>query len=273
MTQPSSSSSTTPTPRKMSSSMVMLIATILGVVVGLFGLNYWHATRCGVGAKTPDEIETYVEGINRRLLQAESLTIKNGLMLEKLLTLLQPKLVTLEAHEMEEITKKSQDEAVRLAILLSGQPAPPMPEFDLDPQYEDAEKLADAVDDALKGSDKDDYSSSEREEWGKYDKDKWDDKEFSYKKSVEEASAKEPTLTDAEAMKTCTEWKEKYSVVIGVSWGQLPFDLQKRWLKISCDYHFRNDHDTKITASTTETTTETSSPTSYPTTSNTDTTS
>jgi flagellar basal body-associated protein FliL len=57
--------------KKMSTSMIVLCACLLGVVVGLFGLNFWHMTKCA-DSKSPDEIETYVEGINRRLLQAES---------------------------------------------------------------------------------------------------------------------------------------------------------------------------------------------------------
>jgi H+/Cl- antiporter ClcA len=60
-----------PTPKKMSTSMVILAACLLGIVVGLFGLNYWHTTRCA-DSKSPDEMEVYIEGINRRLLQAES---------------------------------------------------------------------------------------------------------------------------------------------------------------------------------------------------------
>jgi flagellar basal body-associated protein FliL len=57
--------------KKMSTSMIMLVACLLGVVVGLFGLNFWHMAKCA-DSKSPDEIEAYVEGINRRLLQAES---------------------------------------------------------------------------------------------------------------------------------------------------------------------------------------------------------
>ena len=170
---------------------------------------------------------------------------------------------------MDELTRKSQDEAVRLAIQLAGQPAPPMPDFDEDPdEYVDDKDGGKGDDkdkygyssrnsssssssgkyDDVRGSARDDYSEAEREEWGKYDKDKWDDKEFSYKKTAEKL-AEEPageTLTDAEATKLCSEWKDKYAVVVGVSWGQLPFDLQRRWLKISCDYHFR---DTKLDGS------------------------
>ena len=152
-------------------------------------------------------------------------------MLEKLLNSLQSKLVKLEEEELATITKRSQDEAVRLAVQLAGQPAPPMPEFELDAIYQDAEKLADAVDDVFgKSGGKDDYSEQERTSWEKYDDDD--------KSSVEEKDPKETTITDAEAIKLCSEWKSKYSVVQGVSWGNLPYDLQQKWLTYSCDYHF-----------------------------------
>jgi hypothetical protein len=60
-------------------------------------------------------------------------------MMDKLLTTLQSRLVKLEASELDEITKKSQDEAIKVALLLANQPAPPMPEFELDPKYKNAE--------------------------------------------------------------------------------------------------------------------------------------
>lgn len=61
-----------PNPKKMSTTMILLCASMLGVVVGLLGLNYWHTSGCA-NSKTPDEMEIYIEGIQRRLLQAESL--------------------------------------------------------------------------------------------------------------------------------------------------------------------------------------------------------
>lgn len=60
-----------PPGKKMSRSMVMVAACLLGVVIGLLGLNYWHTSKC-TSSKTPDEMEIYIEGITRRLLQAES---------------------------------------------------------------------------------------------------------------------------------------------------------------------------------------------------------
>lgn len=151
--------------------------------------------------------------------------------MEKLLNSLQSRLVKIEAIELAEITKHSQDEAVRLAVQLAGQPAPPMPEFELDSVYLDAEKLADAIDDVFgKSGGKDDYSEQERKSWDKYDDDD--------KSSVDVRKPLQSTVTDADATKLCLEWKSKYSVVQGVSWGNLPYDLQQKWLTYSCDYHF-----------------------------------
>ena len=155
--------------------------------------------------------------------------------MEKLLNSLQSRLVKLEASELVEITKRSQGEAVTIALKLLGQPAPPMPEFELDPQFKDADKLADAIDDAFgKSGGKDDYDEEERKSWDKYDDDET---------SADEVKKTEDTITDAEAIKLCSDWRTKYSVVQGISWGNLPFDLQQKWLKYSCDYHLGTSAD------------------------------
>lgn len=147
--------------------------------------------------------------------------------MEKLLHTLQSKLIKLEEAELEEVVRLSKDEAVRLALVLAGQPAPPMPEFELDPKYQDAEDLADVIDDVFgKSGGKDDYNEKT---WDKYDDDVT---------AGENYSKTEVTLTDAEATALCLDWKVKYSVVQGASWGNLPYDLQQKWLKYACDYHF-----------------------------------
>ena len=51
--------------------IVVIAACLLGVALGLFGLNYWHASKCS-NSKPPDEMEKYIDAINNRLLQAES---------------------------------------------------------------------------------------------------------------------------------------------------------------------------------------------------------
>ena len=51
--------------------MIMIMgACLLGAAIAIFGLNLYQASECK--AKSPDELEQFLESINRRLLQAES---------------------------------------------------------------------------------------------------------------------------------------------------------------------------------------------------------
>lgn len=133
---------------------------------------------------------------------------------------MQNNLARLEAKEHEELSRESKDEAVRIALFLATHPAPPMPNFVMESEFEDAEKLADVIDDIF----------------GKGDAGKFEEGTG----EIMEAEA-EITLTDAEATKICTEWKDTYKVIVGVSWGDLPYDLQQKWVEYSCDYHMKED--------------------------------
>lgn len=172
----------------------------------------------------------------------------------------------------------SNDEAVRLALLLEKFPASPMPYFETDysgSSYggsgsgwsyggldsKSAETAGDkfsnnygssgfSVDDdkGLKKGDDKDYLNGTTSGLGsaqkkldddfylKSDKSKRDDKE-SEPKQLDDDALSSKTLTDSESTKQCGEWRTDYSVIPGVSWGSLPFDLQKKWLEYSCDYH------------------------------------
>lgn len=35
--------------------------------------------------------------------------------------------------------------------------------------------------------------------------------------------------------RSCYEWKDAYSVLVGVSWGKLPFELQQKWELYNCN--------------------------------------
>ena len=133
-------------------------------------------------------------------------------MMDKLLHLMQLKLGKLEAKELEEITRQSEDEAVRISLLLASQPASPMPHFIMDSKYSDPDNLADAI-------------TNKFEEQGEAEGKSFQD------------DFKQNSITDAEAIKLCEDWKSKYDVVVGVSWGSLPNDLQQKWMLYSCDYH------------------------------------
>ena len=57
--------------RKLSTSMVVFAACVLGLGIGLFGINYWHATKCA-SDRSPDEIEDMIVSLKNRLLESES---------------------------------------------------------------------------------------------------------------------------------------------------------------------------------------------------------
>jgi hypothetical protein len=128
-----------------------------------------------------------------------------------------------EEREYKELSGKSADEAVSTSLYLASHPAPPVPVFALVPQYLDAEKLADAIDEIFARSG---YPEFESLSGGS-----------GSGSSEEEFKEEFSPLTDAEAMQVCTEMKEQFHVIVGVSWGDLPFDLQNKWLANSCDYH------------------------------------
>lgn len=142
--------------------------------------------------------------------------------MNKVIKALESNLYKLEKKEYEELNQRSKDEAVKAALYLAGHPAPTFPDFPLEEEYDNnMEKVADLLDDVYSQIKDDDKMVASKEDTG-------DDKE-------------EATITDAEAVKVCSEWKSKYNVVIGVSWGNLPYDLQQQWVEYSCDYHLQED--------------------------------
>ncbi len=57
--------------KKISTTMIVFAACVLGLGLGLFGLNYYHATKCA-SDRSPDELEDLIQSLTKRLLQAES---------------------------------------------------------------------------------------------------------------------------------------------------------------------------------------------------------
>lgn len=235
--------------RKVSLSLVILASIVFGVAFGLFGLNYWHSARCAE-AHTPEEIEGFLQSLQKRLLTAESQTTRNSLLMEKIISSMQSQLFKVEAVELDLLSKHSQDEAVRIELKLAEQPAPVTPEYKLNPKYLDAEVLADTIDDILSKVGTDEESGDDLfggEGVGQHDGGDWwppADDDRSPSKTGSDRNSKGGGLTslsDAEAILTCQDWKNLYSVVVGVSWGHLPYDLQQKWLKLSCDVHLAEE--------------------------------
>jgi hypothetical protein len=213
--------------RKISTSYIVLIACVLGVGIGLFGINYWHATKC-TSDKSPQDYEDMISALNRRLLEAESQVHRNEILVGKVIKALETNLYRLGKKEFEELSQRSKDDAVKAALYLSTHPAPTFPEYPLDAEYgENMEEVADILDDVYNQVKDNDKMMKRSEEF--------DDKEGDL------TGVMDIGVTDADAIKLCSEWKDKYNVVVGVSWGNLPYDLQQNWLKYSCDYHLQAD--------------------------------
>lgn len=73
--------------------------------------------------------EVYIEAVSKRLQAAEAANARNSAALHKLIELMQQRLGYLDAEELATMMKESEEEAVRVSLLLASQPAPPMPIF------------------------------------------------------------------------------------------------------------------------------------------------
>lgn len=159
-------------------------------------------------------------------------------MMNKLIASMQSNLYKIEQIEYNALALHANNEAVEIALLLAAHPAPPMPIFQLDAKYADAEGLANAIDDIFskEGSIAEYYGGLGGEGGLKNGQ---GDNPFEGGGLVEEEPV--AAITDAEAIDSCTEWKNKYNVIVGASWGDLPYDLQQKWLEYSCDYHLKDE--------------------------------
>jgi hypothetical protein len=214
--------------RKISTSMIIFGACVLALGLGLFAVNYYHATACA-SDRSPDEIDEMVQALKNRLLESESQVLKNEILMNKLINAMQSNLFKLEQQEYQEL--QSGSAAVEIALLLAQNPAPPMPVYPLDEKYLDAEVLADAIDVLFAKDESIDVGGDSG--FGAPADQEWEQSmraEHGQGKGIESFA-----INDADAMKACSEWKTQYHVIVGTSWGDLPFDLQETWFEYSCD--------------------------------------
>lgn len=138
--------------------------------------------------------------------------------MEKLLHKLERSLSVMEHNELNRLEELSQEESVKISLLLASQHVLKISEFQLNSN--DIEQISDVVDVVL-GQSQEDLNSvylNDNANGG----------------GVEEFVAE---VSDADAHKQCTEWKNTYNVDVGINWGTLPYDLQDKWLAMECDYH------------------------------------
>jgi hypothetical protein len=230
-----------------SSASWTVIASIL-VVVGVIivGFNYWHAMKC-IEMNGFEDSQSYISAMEKRVSDIENQVKRSHEKTHKLIQQLQEKILVLNDKKMSSLVESSKDLAIQTALLLQTQPAPPqtkylvddqtkleesqwddlfedfgekdgIPQFD-DPLWEESENLSKEFRQAESFEKFDDYQSKAENELSE--------------QNLESFEGKDAT----EQLEECKEWKERYGVVIGVSWGELPYDLQTRWRDSSCDFY------------------------------------
>ena len=147
------------------------VAFIVLAGLGVFGLNYWHSTRCHE-AHTKQEIDKMYKTLTTRVLEAESAALASTIELEKFIGALAEELAVVEDKEMHKLkllarghahttdtdvnsessrniftrSQASEEALARAQLALAGQPSPLKHRFRLDKRYiQDAEVLADRI--------------------------------------------------------------------------------------------------------------------------------
>ena len=210
----------------------IICAAVVGSAIGLIGLNVYQANSCDSAAKKTDQ-ELFIEAINYRLQAAEYENARNTAKMNSLIDTMRKRLGPIDQAEMDALISESEDEAVRVSLLLAAQPAPPRPYVYTDTSISGSSQV---VDDQ-KGSGI----------WGEEEEgptganefiDDW--KSLGSGAGAGAVSKQEKPISDAEATEFCLSWKTQYEVIPGVSWGTLPSNLQQKWMLYSCDYHLQD---------------------------------
>lgn len=257
----SAGSITSATGRKAAKSMLLLSGFIIFCGIGLFCLSYWHSTRC-TEAHTVEDIDLMIDSVTRRLLTAETETIQSSIYLESLLHNMQTSLVRVENEELTKL--KSDIEYDRIQLSLSTQPSPLKHKYNLEQKYLDVEVLANKIGEILtavekekkeKNIDGDDDDGSKSSKLFRNEKNERDDdfflsnnliakqivgannkKELSDPESNFASNLDDNNETKLDKIR-CEGFKKKYEVILGHSWGNLPYDLQDKWRTMNCDLH------------------------------------
>lgn len=204
-----------------------ILIVVLMICLTVVYVNFQHTSGCS--AMGDEDVQMYIESLNKRLLKAESQNIQNRLLLDRFMDKVQSKIIRLEKLELKELSDVAVDEAVKVTLQLASQPLPAMPEYDLGTEYQNAEELADVIDDIFeKARDK------------KNTKGSVDIADYAYGYGAQEERHGGVGVSDAAASEKCTGWKKIYGIQVGVSWGSAPMDVQEKWIQLSCDYHLQS---------------------------------
>ena len=134
-------------------SLPLFLGCLILIAIGIFAINYYNETRCA-SDRTEDELNSFSMNINRRILQAESETLKNNIYFNQALHILHSELYKLETSKIQEILKNGGEDSIKELLLLPK--SNNLSKYNLDSTYLDAEILADKIDEILKNIASDD---------------------------------------------------------------------------------------------------------------------
>lgn len=238
----------------------LFIFVEIGIVmaIALLAFNYWQAMDCQ--GNNPDAIEMHVDSLSKRLEASEAMLKDNINTLTRLQRDMEVDLTSLGKSLRDEIHQESTKEAVALALRQNTYRSPPKPDAFEEKHGLISAKVRDRGSEILFGQevpementwefDDDDYIIA-RDEPAFTDPDTFGGKKPAARLGNDNgndpfddpggaADAGEvfrDNLSDADARGLCSSWRETHNVVIGVSWGSLPFELQQKWLQYACDF-------------------------------------
>jgi hypothetical protein len=152
--------------------------------------------------------------------------------MKKVLIQLQTELTELDKEEMQQLVSHSRDEAVRIALDLANlSPTQKQKKFHFDPKYQNVESLANLIDDMFLAE----ASKTEAPYVDNFESFKFREGVDDYGLQRGEEEGEEEDESEKERIEACKGWKVHYQVIEGVSWGNLPYDLQKKWQAYNCD--------------------------------------
>jgi hypothetical protein len=169
--------------------------------------------------------------------------------LKNVLQVIQNKYTTLSAKELKFINKVAEEEADRIALTIAQQPPPGIPEFPMDFGNEEGSPFLTDDDRYEGGGQRSTGSNGEfglngegfgNDQFNNPFDDFFQQKEQGEQEGYQKEKSREAAVLPSEEERNleCHKMKTDYNILIGVSWGDLPYDLQEKWRTYRCDVYF-----------------------------------
>ena len=158
---------------------------------------------------------------------------------KSVLQVMQDRYIRLFEEELTILNREAEEESLRIASIIAAQPPPGIPEFSIaDPFVDKFDAALPFIDDfAMQRNTSPDEVGMGFGMWN--DKlTEFDDDIFEHPKDTVQEEKFKQDISEEERSDVCSNMKTSYDVLVGVSWGKLPYDLQSKWKSYECDAFF-----------------------------------